>query len=253
MNRHTKHAAILACGLMLNAGAALAGPETVTMYNTTTVDGSDGNLYAPPNNFIGAPFQTTAMTVTENGTSATINYLTAFSGNIAVDGFNVNYADIFFGGIGAGYAISLGQQTANGGVSHAGVYTADIGKTSQSIWGSRSGATYGLGYNGTQPAYTVVTGGSYLEGVTITDTLLGNGQYDLSLTFKNLPFDLVKALESGALTAFWGTGDCANGAFQDNGLVIVSEPASYGALIIGVMMIGLLSWKRGQSKDSSLV
>jgi hypothetical protein len=228
-------------GLMLNAGSAKAGPETFTANNTTTVDGSDGSIYTAPNNYIGTPFQTTAMSVVENGSTATINYYTAFNGSNVVAGYTVGYADIFFGGIGAGYAISFGDQTANGGVSQAGVYKAGGEASSQQIWGTRSGVTYGAAYNGGQTAYTVVTGGSLVEGVTITDTQMMNGQYDLAVTFGNLPFDLVQAFENGSLTAFWGTGDCANGAF----LVQVSEPASYAALLFGVLMIGFISWKRG--------
>lgn len=239
-------ASVLGLGMMLNANSAQAGPETFATTNTTTVDGSDGNVYAAPNNYIGTPYQTTGMSVVENGASATLNYYTAFSGIDSVNGYNVGYADVFFGGVGAGYAISLGDETANGGVSQAGVYEVSSEKTSQQIWGARSGITYGQGFNGGQTAYTVVTGGSLLEGVTITDTLMKNGEYDLAITFGNLPFDVVQAFESGGLTAFWGTGDCANGAFVE-----VSEPASYAALLLGVMMIGFISWKRGAPNSNS--
>jgi hypothetical protein len=167
------------------------------------------------------------MSVVENGSSATLNYDTAFSGTDTVNGYKIGYADIFFGGIGAGYAISLGGETGNGGVSQAGVYAVSSEASSKQLWGGRSGTTYGQGFNGGQTAYTVVTGGSFLEGVTISDTLMANGQYDLAISLANLPIDLVQAFENGSLTAFWGTGDCANGAF-----VTVPEPASYGALRI---------------------
>ncbi len=248
MKLHNLTACLFGVGLMISAGGAHAGSETFATSNTTTVNGSDGTAYTAPANYIGTPYQTTGMSVVENGSSATLNYYTAFSGTDSVNGYNVAYADIFFGGIGAGYAISLGDEVANGGVSQAGVYAVSSAASSQQIWGGRSGITYGLGYNGGQTAYTVVTGGSFLEGVSITDKLLANGQYDLAISFDNLPFDLVQAFENGSLTAFWGTGDCANGAFVE-----VSEPASYGALLLGVMMIGFISWKRGAPGNNSKV
>ena len=231
---------LLGLGLIFGAGQALAGPETYTASNNTVVNGSDGNAYAAPSNFIGAPFQTTGMSVVESGSSATLNYYTAFSGSDAVSGYTVRYADIFFGGIGAGYAISLGDQAANGGVAAAGVYAVSSEASSRQVWGARSGVTYGLGFNGGQTAYTVVTGGTFLEGVTVTDTRMGNGQYDLAISLDNLPFDMVQAFANGSLTAFWGTGDCANGAF-----VSVPEPASYGALMLGAMVLGFVGRKRG--------
>ena len=221
MKKYNFALCLLTLAMMLHTRTALAGPETFTVSNTTTVDGSDGNAYIAPNNFIGAPYQTTSMTLTEIGTSATINYYTAFSGTDSVNGYNVGYADIFFGGIGAGYAISLGDQTANGGVAQAGVYKVSSALSSQQIWGNRSGIIYGQAFNNGETAYTVVTAGTLLESVIVTDMLMANGQYDLSITFGNLPFDLVQAMEDGSLTAFWGTGDCANGAFM-----AVSEPAS---------------------------
>ena len=233
---------LLALGIALSAGTALASPETFTTINTTTVNGSDGNAYTAPNNFIGTPYQTTALSVVQNGSSATLNYYTAFSGSDSVNGYNIGYADIFFGGIGAGYAISLGDQTANGGVSQAGLYALSSEAASNQVWAGRSNVIYGQGFNGGQTAYTVVTGGSLLEGVTITRTLLANGTYDLAIGIENLPFDLVQAFENGSLTAFWGTGDCANGAFM-----AVPEPASYGALMLGVMAVGFIGRRRSQA------
>ncbi len=239
MSRYMLVRGLLAGGLILSAGSALAGPETFSTSNITTVNGSDGNAYTAPNNYIGTPYQTTGLSVVENGSTTTFNYYTAFSGTDSVAGYNVGYADIFLAGVGAGYAISLGAQTGNGGVATAGLYSGVSDLSSNQIWGSRSGITYGSGYNGGQTAYTVVTGGTFLEGVTITDTLMGNGQYDLAITLSNMSFDVVQALDNGSLSIFWGTGDCANGAFN-----AVSEPASYAALIVGVMMIGFISWKR---------
>jgi hypothetical protein len=250
LNRSFIYSAVLALSAAF-ALPALAGPETFYTTNNTTVDGSDGSVWAAPNNYIGNPYQTTGMSVTQTGSSATLNYYTAFSGTDSVNGYNIGYADIFFGSTaGSGYAISLGDETMNGGVATAGVYQIGSGNslTSQQVWGGRSGIVFGSGYNGGFAANTVVTGGNFLEGVTITDTLMANGLYDLAITIDNLPFDVVQDFENGTLTAYWGTGDCNNGGFA-----AIPEPVSFWLMIFGVSMVAFVSWRKGAPNENAYI
>ena len=231
----------LCTGLALSLPAGIASAQSFTMYNTTTVDGSDGNAYTYPNNYIGGPtFETIDLTVSQTGSTATMSYITGFSGNETVGGFNVGFADIFFGGIWAGTAISMGDQKLA-----TGLYTVKGAETSQQIWNGR-GATYGIGYGPSDNAVdTVLTSGKLNSSMptALSQTLITSGKYagfyDVTFTIQNLPFNMVTDFENGTLSALWGTGDCANGAF-----VAVPEPAALGVFGLGVLGLSILRRRR---------
>jgi hypothetical protein len=138
----------------------------------------------------------------------------------------VNYADLFLAN---GFGISLGDETSEGGVTKAGLYQVSSYKTSNDVWGSVPGVIYAAGYilNGkTYLSPTVITGGSMIENATVAQTLLQNGEYELSITLANVD-GLSGELSQGI---FWGTGNCSNGGEY----LKVPEPASIGLLGLGV-------------------
>lgn len=197
--------------------SANAGP--MHMLNTS-VQGSDGNTYS----YIGDAYQTTGMSFANVGGTDTITFTTAFNGTDNVNGYNVGYADVFIGGM----AISLGDEGANGGLG-AGLYQTSSYATSKNIWGQRSGIIYGQGvnYNGTTyDAPTVLTGGTFLENVSITSALV-NGFFDLSISFADTAAFENQLAQYGV---FWGTGDCSNGAVYAD----VPEPASIAMMLMAL-------------------
>jgi len=243
--------ASLAAGLALFLPAGVASAQSFTMIDTTTVDGSDSAAYTYPNNYIGSIFQTISLTVSQTGSTATLNYITAFSGSASEGGYSVGYADVFFGGIWAGTALSLGYQTntGNNGVA-AGAYQLNGYETSYNIWQSRvvsnPSITYGTGYGPNDtPVATVITKGSFIQSMpmSLLDTQITSGPYagfyDLSITLKDVSINMVKDFENGTLTALWGTADCANGAF-----VAVSEPASLGVFAVGALALSVMLRRR---------
>jgi hypothetical protein len=200
---------------------------------STGIEGSDGNQYA----YIGAPYETTGISFTNSGGTDTFNIITAFNGSDSVNGYNIGFAALVLGN---GYGISLGTEGANGGLT-AGVYQNSTYAMSQQIWGNRSGVIYGADWlqgSAANLAPTVLTGGNFLEGATISETLMGNGFYDLSITFANTA-GLMGAIDSGV---FWGTGDCANGAIYAQ----VPEPAAVAVFGAGLLAFGFMVRKRNQ-------
>ena len=222
----------IALALALCAPAwALASPVNII---SSGVEGSDGTAYP----FVGDNYQTTGVDVSANGSNITLSFTTLFSGNENVAGYTINYADVFLNN---GLAISLGDQTANGGLAQAGVYTTGSYLTSEQIWAGRPGVIYGQGYlmNGAVHASpTVLTGGTFLEGVSITDTLNSNGFYDLAISFADLP-----ALNT-ATGLFWGTGDCSNGGVYAGASTAVPEPSTLALFAIGLVGISVLRFRR---------
>ena len=201
--------------------AALASPIAIV---SSGVEGSDGTTYP----FVGADYQTTGVDVSASGSKIILSFTTLFSGNDSVGGYSIHYADVFLNN---GLAISLGGETANGGLAQAGVYQTGSYLTSQQVWGGRSGVVYGEGYmmNGVmQASPTVLTGGTFLEGVTVSDTLMSNGYYDLAISFANMAaFDTATGL-------FWGTGDCSNGGVYAGAVAAVPEPSALALLAVGL-------------------
>jgi hypothetical protein len=176
-------------------------------------------------------------------------YTTDFSGVFTAGGLTIRNADIFLGAGGPGspdytYAISLGDQGANGGIA-AGFYSVLSYRSSADIWSARPdtvyGGAYGLSAADTpgQPGYTawaaptVLTAGNLLSGVTIGETPLGHGQYLLDAQIALT--DAQAAQFAGGMDVFWGTGDCGNGSFlaQISDLPL-PEPCSLAVLSSGV-------------------
>lgn len=237
----------LVAGLALSLPAGVAFAQSYTITNTTTVDGSDGKAYTYPTNFIGGTtYQTVSLTVSQTGSTATLSYITGFSGNANAGGYTVGYADVFFGGIWSGTAIAMGDQKLS-----TGVYTVQSAETSQQLWNGR-GVTYGAGYGPNDSAVdTVLTSGKLQSSmpIALTQVPITSGQYagyyDLSFTIQDLPFNMVKDFENGSLWALWGTGDCANGAF-----VQVPEPAGVALFGLGVLGLSII---RSRRKSASQV
>lgn len=181
------------------------------------------------------------------------------AGTITIAGVAVRYADIFLGSVSAagipdfGYAIALGYQAKNGGLA-AGFYSATNDETSQAIWGSRAGFIYGGAYGqsaawqpgqsgySAAPSPTVLTTGTKLGGANVTDQALTGGWYDLTAQI-TLTAAQAAYFDNG-MDVFWGTGDCANGAFlaQLSGLPM-PEHCSFAVLASGLFY--LLVRRRG--------
>ena len=247
-------AALIAASLY--SGASFAGPTTSTYYdvNTTAVVGSDGSITAPGGS-IGADYQTLSMTATQTGSSVVLNFITHFSGvDDSIPGVQVGYADLIFGGLGDGYGVSLGYEngsiagTPNNGGLAAGVYGSITTKTSQQVFSGVPGVTYGVGYSEnpggrTQSAPTVITGGKWYANASVNSVLLPDGLYDVSISMADIPINMVADFENGSLWAFWGTGDCANGAF------LVPEPVSMAAFGVGLIALGAMAQRRNPMRQ----
>ena len=259
-----------------------AQADTVTVQNTTDVvaygTGSSGgptNYYG--NSAVGGPigsnFATSSLaftsTLLSNGNySIDLQYTTLFSGNESLNGQQIYYPDIFLRSSEAGYsnapfnyAISLGDETKNGGLS-AGFYSVSSYLTSQQVWSGRPGYVYGGQYTSStayQPgqagyagynAPVVLTGGNKLLDANISTGQAG-GAYTVSA---QLTLTAQEAAGFGdGFDVFWGTGDCANGAFlaefspTGNGGPTgspVPEPAALALVGVGMGCIGLVRRKR---------
>ena len=244
--------AIVAASAMTLCMQVSAHASTVTLQNTTDVvsyvSGSGGgptSAYyggSDVGSSIGSNFATSQLAVSAtklgNGNYAiNLQYTTLFSGSESLNGQQIYYPDIFLREPGAGYssapfnyAISLGDETANGGLS-AGYYSVSSLENSQQLWSNRSGVYYGgqytnsttyqpgqVGYAGYN-APVVLTGGSKLAAATVT-----TGQSASAYTV-TAQLTLTAAEAAGIIDGsdvFWGTGDCANGSF------LASIPAGVG-------------------------
>jgi len=214
--------------LALACRPAHAAP--ITLENTTQVIGSDGKDYSA----VGANFTTLSVAIagSEIGgvSTLTLAYSTTFSGMDASGDVTTTFPDVFLRTPGAGYsaapftyAIALGDEGANGG-RQAGFYVPGTVATSADLWGRRGGYIYGASYtqagSGAQFAAPVVmTSGRLVSGTSVTSRLLDTGTeyggeelYSLDITLAGLSPTIAASLSAG-FDAFWGTGDCANGAF----------------------------------------
>jgi hypothetical protein len=193
----------------------------------------------------GHPFDTDKLvaTMTTTGGNATLDlkFYTSFNGNDE----GARYADVFLGSNPASpnsfnYAITVGDQAANGGTNTVGLYSvANSGAyyTSTDIWGSRTSYIYGGAFEGlnssgelndqfyaspTVVAAAAAPVANFAATVTTNDSSgdtdldpSGNADYtylvDVSLTATTADFD---SLFGNGLSVFWGTGDCSNDAIE---------------------------------------
>lgn len=154
-----------------------------------------------------------------------------------------------YGAPGFTYAISLGEQLQNGGLA-AGFYSVSADATSQDIWTSRPAFIFGGAYGDShafapgQAGYsaaaapTVLTAGQYLSSASIAETSLGQGWFQLDAQISMTPAQA--ALFANGIDVFWGTGDCANGAFlaEFSGLPM-PEPCSAAVLLSGLFYLAV--------------
>jgi hypothetical protein len=245
--------------------AAEAPAAPVTIDNTTIVDGSDGTSYGS----VGADFQTPSVAIsgTQNsgGYALTLAYTTTFDGLASSGDVSTYYPDIFLrapassGNAQAfGYAVSLGDEDDNGGTA-PGFYTPDHIATSQSIWSGRGGYNYGAAYTpmggASYAAPVVMLAGAEIAGTSVTSTttdthhkLDGSELYTMQVTISGLSAAIAASF-SGGLDAFWGTGDCANGAFLATDaaspfFVAVPEPADLVPAVFGLVVFVALRRRR---------
>lgn len=168
------------------------------------------------------PFDTKQIVVTETNTSDGLNLkfdiYTQFSGT----DLGAYYADLFLRAPSTGYsttpfnyAITLGDQSPNGGIGTPGLYTDPTYKTSQDIWSARTNYIYGGEYvpqnvsiADPQPVPTVVTGGTLLpETVTVTRSPTTDAD---GYCIETVSLTLTGLEETGLHNGFdvlWGTGD----------------------------------------------
>jgi len=255
---------LLALSASLVCAVAHAAPIDIS--NTTVVDGSDGHDYTA----VSPNFDTTRLGLTggsaPTGFTLSLDYTTTFNGSATIGGVTANYADIFLRAPDAGYssapftyAISLGDQAANGGQA-AGLYSPKTVATSQSIWASRTGYVYGMAYSATTTstnyaAPVVMTSGTEVAGTSVatvlTDTgkkLAGQELYTLDVTLSGLSWAMADTLEKG-FDIFWGTADCANGAFlatDTSPLFKLPEPPAAPFAAMGWLMVVLAKRRLGR-------
>lgn len=249
------------------AWASPGRADVMTFTNTTEVQAYNGNH---PYDFFGGQswgnsvgaengFDTTGIVIDRQSNSITFEIATAFDGldtDYAHAPYNVTiaYADIFLNPIDSAappaqyqYAISLGDQTANGGLA-AGFYQVTSDKTSQQIWSSRSqfiyGGRYAPGGNAAlaQAAPTVLTGGVLLSDWTVTVLPYDDGVLDVSLSTSDAAtFDAL----FDNFDLFWGTGDCANAPlFVSVDAAPVPEPPALATMLAGLLALGCYGFRR---------
>jgi hypothetical protein len=257
-----RHLSCLLMVLLLLCVSGTAMPAPITLVNTTAVIGSNGADYSQ----IGADFDTVSVGVSgsEQDGIATLNlaYSTTFPGVESSGDVTTYFPDVFLcvpdGGCAGGsftYAIALGDEGANGG-QPAGFYAPETIATSASIWGSRTGYIYGAKYrpSGSADQYTapvVMMSGSVIAGTSVSSQVsdtgtLYNGQalYTLNIAVSGLGPALTATI-GGGFDAFWGTGDCANGAFlaswPGSGTLFepvpVGEPSSLWLAALGFVIV----------------
>jgi hypothetical protein len=240
---------IVALGCSLWAMDAAAG--TFTVANDTALVAYSGTLpaqyFAGSNPFVGTTgigpgFDTSVLTVSMSSSGRgtdilTFSYLTQFSGAETLDGMAIAAADLFLTPPGGGtYGVSLGGQTSNGGLA-PGFYEVQSSETSEQIWSGRPGYIYGgaiapsTSYQPGQAGFTdaavptVITSGRYMGAAAISTTSGGGGLYTWNISME------MSVAEAGmfdhGFDVFWGTADCANGAFEANvPAFAVAEPGS---------------------------
>jgi hypothetical protein len=262
------------------ASAACTGTTTITCTDSTKVAAYKGSNFTSTytaNGFSagvgdvlqssGHNFNTDKLiaTLTEHRGTVTLElkYYTSFDGSE----LGANYADIFLGSASNpnnfGYAITLGNQAGNGGLSTSGFYSvnSNVEKTSQQIWSSKSaqygGKFQGMNSNGTASnswynSPTVVLANatkktgfttSVIETTTSADPGYGY-LVDVKLSGSATDFN---TLFGAGLSIFWGTADCSNDAIQAifaYSPTTVPEPMTLALLSAGIMGAGALRRRR---------
>jgi len=269
------------------ASAACTGTTTIACTDSTTIKAYRGWTYVnsyTSNGFTsgigdvlqssGHNFDTDKLiaTLTEHRGTVTLElkYYTSFDGSE----LGAHYADIFLGSASDpnnfGYAIALGNQGTNGGLSTSGFYSVDstTEKTSQQIWSSKSG-TYGGKYLGMKSDGTMMSSsssGSWFNSPTVvasnatkksgfttsvvestTNTDPGYGYLvDVKLAGSATDFN---TLFGAGLSIFWGTADCSNDAIQAVFAyrpTSIPEPMTLALFGAGVIGAGALPRRRSK-------
>lgn len=244
--------------LMLAAFSGMAAAAPVTTILDTTDDiafqGSSPTGWfggSDQGDVIGDNFDTSQIVVTETslahgGIGLDFKLYTQFSGTDCFGSTCAYNADLFLRTPSAGYsatpfnyAVTLGGQGSNGGLTQTGLYQVGTYATSQDIWAGRSGFIYGGEYvpdDNSAPAEqvpTVLTSGTFVTGATVSQSSVAGGYID------DISLDLTAAEAVPFLNGFdvlWGTGDCAN----DTVFGTVPEPAALAVFVIGLMGLGMI-------------
>lgn len=241
------HSLPLRGGVLVSAlGIALsvwASDGHATVIYTNTADALPFSGGSPtggaPLNPTDTAFNTPQVAVSQNGDTIDLQFATSFSptGSVSVNGGTTYAADIFLAlgnasstpinQAGYNYAIVLGDQMANGGLSTPGLYQVSSEKTSNTIWAPRAGTLYGGEYelnsnpNDINYAPVAVTAGTQVSGWTVSESWSAGTSgvtsapnlLDVTLTASDAT---TLALLLGNDDLFWATSDSAAGPiFED--------------------------------------
>lgn len=265
------------------ASAACVGSASVTC-DATKIQAFHGNsaynyggpgFVAPGRGDVlqgaGHPFDTdrveVSVTHSAGKTTLGLKFYTSFNGN----DLSARYADIFIGNNNAtlagqnsfGYAVTVGDELANGGKNSVGFYDVSApgsSKTSIDIWQSRTGYIYGGQFEGTdallRASPVVVTNAASLVSnftANVATGASGDASYpyllDMTLSASTTDFN---ALFASGISVFWGTGDCSNDAIQ--ALIAytprnVPEPVTLSLFAAG--MAGMAAMRRRKAAKSA--
>ena len=254
---------LVAGGLLILAafsGVATAAPVTTTIVDTTAdiaFHGSSPTGWfggSDQGDVIGTGFDTSKIVVTEKlkangGLKLDFKLHTQFSGTDCFGSTCAYYGDLFLRTPATGYsatpfdyAITLGDQGPNGGLSTTALYKVGSYATSQDIWSGRTGFIYGGEYipdddsAAAELAPTVLLSGSHIANATVSQTEVAHGYIE------DVSLDLTAAEAApflGGFDLFWGTGDCANDSVFGS-VTPVPEPAALAIFVMGLMGLGMI-------------